>query len=257
MKTNYFIHILRSIPLLPIIYFQGKRIKRQLQILPEAKNPQGSVDINADKSLTILFIGESSFAGLGSDFHKNSFAGHFSKELSFLIQCNIDWKVYAKTGYNVEKIHQRIIPKIPETHCDLLVLGIGANDSFELTLLKNWQKNVQLLIIALRNKFSETPILFVQLPTIEVFPALTKQMQFVLGNHKNLLVENLHKITLENGNIYFTKEEVDIEKWMNELNDNQTIRDFFSDGIHPSEITYRLWAQESAKFLVDCKVNFS
>ena len=257
MRKKYFIHLLKSIPFLPIIYFQGKKIKKEIEFLPEAKDPEGSININSDQTLKVLFIGESSFAGVGSDFHKNSFAGYFSTKLSSAFHSNIDWKVYAKTGYNLKKIHQRIIPKITETQCDLLVIGIGANDSFELTQPKKWQEDIQLLIESLRNKFPETPISFVQLPTIEAFPALTKQMQYVLGNHKDLLVEYLHEKTLENKNIYFTTEKVNIQKWMKKLNDNQTVADFFSDGIHPSELTYKMWAKESVEFLVNSKLNFS
>ncbi len=257
MKTKYFIHLLKSIPLLPIIYFQGKKIKKKVQFLPEAKDPEGSVNINSGHNLKVLFIGESSFAGVGSNFHKNSFAGHFSKELSSSFHSNINWKVYAKTGYNVEKVYQRILPKIEETHCDLLVIGIGANDSFEFTQPKKWLQNIQLLIDSLRNKFPKTPISFAQLPTIEAFPALTKEMQFVLGNHKDLLAQYLYNQTLKNENIYFPTDKVDIQKWMKQLKADQTIADFFSDGIHPSELTYKLWAKESVQFLVDSKVKFS
>lgn len=257
MRKNYFIHLLKSIPLLPIIYFQGKKVKKEIQFLPEAKDPEGSVNVNSDKTLKVLFIGESSFAGVGSDFHKNSFAGYFSRELSAAFNCIIDWKVYAKTGYNVEKVHQRIIPKIVETQCDLLVIGIGANDSFEFTQPKKWLKNIQLLIDSLRNKFPETPISFAQLPTIEAFPALTKEMQFVLGNHKDLLAQYLYSQTSKNKNIYFPTNKVDIQKWMKLLNDNQTISDFFSDGIHPSELTYKMWAKESVQFLLDSQLQFS
>ena len=257
MRKNYFIHLLKSIPLLPIIYFQGKKIKNEIQFLPEAKDPEGSINVNSDKTIKVLFIGESSFAGVGSDFHKNSFAGYFSRELSVAFHCNIDWKVYAKTGYNVEKVQQRIIPKIKESQCDLLVIGIGANDSFEFTQPKKWLENIQLLIDSLRDKFPGTPISFAQLPTIEVFPALTKEMQFVLGNHKDLLAQYLYSQTSKNKNIYFPTNKVDIQKWMKLLNDNQTIEDFFSDGIHPSELTYKMWAKESVQFLLDSKLNFS
>ena len=257
MRKNYFIHLLKSIPLLPIIYFQGKKIKKEIQFLPEAKDPEGFVDINSDQTLKVLFIGESSFAGVGSDFHKNSFAGYFSRELSAAFHCSVDWKVYAKTGYNVEKVHQRIIPKISETQCDLLVIGIGANDSFEFTQPKKWLENIQLLIDSLRKKFPETPISFAQLPTIEAFPALTKEMQFVLGNHKDLLAQYLYSKTSKNKNIYFPTNKVDIQKWMQLLNDNQTIADFFSDGIHPSELTYKMWAKESVQFLLDSKLKLS
>lgn len=257
MQKKYFIHLLKSIPLLPIIYFQGKKIKKEIEFLPEAKDPEGSIHIDSDQTLKVLFIGESSFAGVGSDFHKNSFAGHFSNELSSAFHSNIDWKVYAKTGYNVQKVYQKIVPKITETACDLLVIGIGANDSFEFTQPKKWLENIQILINSLRKKFPETPISFAQLPTIEVFPALTKEMQFVLGNHKDLLAQYLHNQTLKNKNIYFPTNKVDIQKWMKLLNHNQTIADFFSDGIHPSELTYKMWAKESVQFLVDSKLKFA
>lgn len=257
MRKKYLLHLLKSIPLLSIIYFQGKKIKKEIQFLPEAKEPEGSVNINTDTTLKIIFIGESSFAGVGSDFHKNSFGGHFARELSTAFHCNIDWKVYAKSGYNVEKIHQKIVPKISETACDLLVIGIGANDSFEFTQPKKWTENIQILIDSLRNKFPATPISFAQLPTVEEFPALTKEMQFVLGNHKDLLAQYLYSQTLKYQNIYFPTAKVDLEKWMKLLNDNQTISDFFSDGIHPSELTYKMWAKESVQFLLDSKLKFS
>lgn len=257
MRKIYFVHLLKSIPLLPIIYFQGKKIKKEIQFLPEAKELEGVINNNSDQTLKVLFIGESSFAGVGSDFHKNSFAGHFSQELSSALHSNIDWKVYAKSGYNVEKVHQRIVPKIVETHCDLLVIGIGANDSFEFAQPKKWLENIQLLIDSLRNKFGETPILFAQLPTVEAFPALTKEMQYVLGNHKDLLAQYLYSQILRNENIYFPTHKVDIKKWMKLLDDHQTIADFFSDGIHPSELTYKMWAKESVQFLLDSKLKFS
>ena len=255
MKKKYFFHLAKSIPYLPIIYFQSKKLKKEIKFLPEARIPEGTINLNSGKTLKVLFIGESSFAGVGSHFHKNSFAGYYSNELSSLFKCNIHWKVYAKSGYNVEKIQQRIIPKIEESHCDLIVVGIGANDSFELTQPKNWQNNIQILIDSLRSKFPKTPILFAQLPTVEMFPALTKEMQFVLGNHKNILAEYLYDLTLKNENTYFPKTKVDVQKWVKELNENQTILDFFSDGIHPSELTYKIWAKESVEFLSSLKID--
>ena len=90
MRKNYFIHLLKSIPLLPIIYFQGKKIKKEIQFLPEAKEPEGSVNINSATTLKVLFIGESSFAGVGSDFHKNSFAIPIAKMVQIIPE-SIHW----------------------------------------------------------------------------------------------------------------------------------------------------------------------
>lgn len=257
MTSNYVLHLFKSIPLLPFIYFQGKRIKREIQILPEAKNPEGFIDINSDKNLKILFIGESSFAGIGVEQHKNGFAGHFSTVLSEQLNHNINWKVYAKTGYNVHKIQKRIIPLIIETTCDLLVIGIGGNDTFELNQPKKWRQSIQLLIDDLRKKFPETPILFAQLPTIEAFPAFPKEMKFVLGNHKDILAQHLKKQVLNNENVYFPTEKINVKEWLGKLEEGQTVSEFFSDGIHPSEFCYELWAKDSVTFLNQSKIHFT
>lgn len=257
MKSHYFLYLLKSVPLLPIIYFQGKKIKNEIHFLPEAKNPEGSVNINSDKNLKILFIGESSFAGVGVENHKNGFAGHFAKHFGEKFQYNIDWKVYAKTGYNVGKIQRRIIPTITENACDLLVIGIGGNDTFEFVQPKVWRKSVRHLIDDLQKKFPETPILFAQLPTIEVFPAFTKQMKFVLGNHKDLLAFHLHKTVLGNKNIYFPAQKINVKEWLGNLKEGQTASEFFSDGIHPSELCYDWWAKDCVTFLSQSQIRFS
>ncbi len=257
LKNNYFIYLLKAIPLLPIIYFQGKKIKKNIPLLPEAKNPEGFVDISANRNLKVLFIGESSFAGVGSVYHKDSFAGHFTTALSKEYSSNVDWKVYAKTGYNVEQIQRKILPQIIEENCDLLVLGIGANDTFELTRPKNWTRSIQTLIRHLKTQFPSTPILFVQLPTIESFPAFTKQMQSVLGNYKDLLAHHLNNEVLKNENVFYPNQKINVDEWLTKITKNQTIADFFSDGIHPSELTYQLWSEDSVKYLKTTEVRFN
>lgn len=257
MRRKYFIHILRSIPLLPIIYFQGKKLKKEIPLLPPAKNPTGSVNIKAEKTLKILFIGESSFAGVGSDFHQNSFAGHFAKEISSQFQGNIDWRVYAKIGYNVDQIQRQIIPQIEEITCDLLVIGIGGNDTFELTQPKNWNRSIRLLIENLQTKFPNTPILFAHLPTVETFPAFTKQMRFVMANHKNILADHLGEQVLNYQNIFYPTAKINVKEWLTNLKEGENVSTFFSDGIHPSELTYQLWAKDCVSYLVDSKISFS
>ncbi|MEC5156467.1 SGNH/GDSL hydrolase family protein [Chryseobacterium sp. MP_3.2] len=257
MKSSYTLHLLKSLPLLPIIYFQGKKIKKEVQFLPEAKNTEGVINVDGEKSLKILFLGESSFAGVGSEFHKDAFAGHFSAEISKLINSTIHWKVYAKVGATVEELQRKIIPTIKETHCDLLVIGIGANDTFKFAHPKKWRKNIQLLIDALRGKFPETPLLFAQLPTIEVLPAFTKEMKFVLGNHKNLLAAHLNEQVLQNKKVYFPMEKINIVEWLGKLKEGETVAQFFSDGIHPSEFCYELWAKDCVAYLKDSKIKLT
>ena len=256
MRIKYFTHVLKSLPLLPIIYFQGKKIKKEIPLLPEALEPKGTVDLGFKKNLNVLFIGESSFAGVGSDLHKNSFAGHFSIDLAQQFHRNVIWKVYAKTGYNLERIHQNLLPKITEIKCDLLVIGIGGNDTFEMKSPGNWNKNLNILIKKLQHRFPVTPILFAQLPTIEAFPAFTKEMRIVLGRHKHILAETLYNNVLESKNIFYPPDKINIPEWMAQLEDDQTVLEFFSDGIHPSELCYKLWAHDCVNYLRSTTISF-
>lgn len=257
MQRKYFIHILKSIPLLPIIYFQGKKLKKEIPLLPAAKNPTGCVNINAEKTLKIIFIGESSFVGVGSEFHQNSFAGHFSTEISARVQYNINWRVYAKIGYNVNQIHNKIIPQIEESSCNLLIIGIGGNDTFELTQPKNWNRKIRLLIEDLQSKFPNTPILFAHLPTVETFPAFSKQMRFVMANHKNILADHLGEQVLKYQNVFYPTAKINVKEWMKHLKEGENLSTFFSDGIHPSELTYQLWAKDCVDYLVDSNISFN
>ena len=96
MSLKYYLGCVVSFPLLPIMYFQGKKIRRKVPKLPEARNPKGYIKTTSEKTLKILAIGESTLAGVGVDFHENGFIGALSKEISEKTNSSILWHVYAK-----------------------------------------------------------------------------------------------------------------------------------------------------------------
>ena len=79
MNLKYYIGFVVSLPLLPIMYLQGKKTRKNTPKLPEARNPQGYIKTAAEKTLKILAIGESTIAGIGVDFHENGFIGALEK----------------------------------------------------------------------------------------------------------------------------------------------------------------------------------
>ena len=145
-KLKYFFGVFISLPLLPILYFQGKKIKKEVPKLPEAKKPKGFVDGNFKDTIDLLSIGESTIAGVGVEFHKNGFTGSLANTLSIELQSNINWRVYAKSGYTVQQVYKKIIPKIEEKSTDLIVIGMGGNDAFTLNSPKKWTKAIENLV---------------------------------------------------------------------------------------------------------------
>ncbi|NQZ76069.1 MAG: SGNH/GDSL hydrolase family protein [Ekhidna sp.] len=250
MNLRYLAGSLISIPLLPLMYLQGKKIKASVPSLPEATNPEGLVDLNQDRTMKVITIGESTMAGVGVETHDHGFSGWLAKSLAEDLEVNIDWKVFAKSGYTVKKVTERIIPKIDVPDPDLIVIAMGGNDAFELNTPRKWQGDIINLIKSIQSKFDDTPIYFVNMPPIKDFPAFTPLIKFTIGNLVEIFGEELRKICTHHDNVYFLSDRIRLSQWI-EKTGSSSDKDFFSDGVHPSELTYRIWAQESAKKITE------
>lgn len=250
MNFKYYLGLLIAVPLLPLLYFQGKNVRKKVPELPEAKEPRGFVNNGFKHTLNIISIGESTIAGVGVQFHKNGFTGALANTLSLALKSNINWHVYAKSGFTVKEITTKIIPEIKETNIDIIVIGIGANDAFTLNSPKNWTIAVKNLIELIQLKYPTTPIYFANMPPIKEFPAFTKSIKFVIGNFIEILGKNLTLITDSKKKVFYNNEIVTLKEWSKRHKlpaNNATI--YFSDGVHPSELTYQVWGKEMGQFI--------
>jgi lysophospholipase L1-like esterase len=250
MNLKYVLGSIVSLPLLPLLYFQGKKIRKKVPKLPEANEPKGFVNGNFDKTLNLLSIGESTIAGVGVDYHKNGFTGALANTLSIELKSNINWRVYAKSGYTVKQVYQKIIPKIEENTIDIIVIGMGGNDAFTLNSPKKWASDIKNLINLLQTKYPNTPIFFTNMPPIKEFPAFTTSIKFVIGNLVEILGKELNNAIINKKNVYYNNEVVTLKAWSKKhsLPSNNS-KIYFSDGVHPSKLTYHVWGEEMAKFI--------
>lgn len=253
MNLRYLFGSFIAVPLLPLMYYQGKRIRSQVPILPEAEEPSGIVH-NGSEKLRLLAIGESTMAGVGVDYHKNGFTGTLAQELSLHLKRTIHWEVFAKSGYTVKNVNDKIVPSLPESSFDLVVIGLGGNDAFTLNSPKKWLKNVRKLIENLRIKYPKIPIAFTNMPPIKEFPAFTMLIKFILGNLVEVLGTELKKEVKNHDNVYYSEDIITIEKWKDKFNEEASKGDYFSDGVHPSALTYQTWAKDMAEYLISNKI---
>lgn len=253
MNFRYYFGVFVSLFLFPILLFDGKRIREKVPKLPEAKEPKGTVNNKHQKVIDILAIGESTIAGVGVDFHKNGFIGALANEIALKKNSSVHWKVYAKSGYTAKMIAEKMIPKIKCDRADFIVVGLGANDAFTLNSPKKWRFQINKLIDSLHQKFPNTPIYFTNMPPIKEFPAFTKTIKFVIGNLVEILGENLYSIVQNKANVYYNEQFITFDQWLKKHQLKDDINTFFSDGVHPSKITYELWGKEMAHFIINSK----
>lgn len=253
MNLRYYIGAILSIPLLPIMYFQGKRIRANVPYLPAAKGSEGKVlaDFKNGKSLRLVAIGESTIAGVGVETHEEGLTGSLAKELSLLLETSIHWKVYAESGYTAAAVLEKIIPHINDDDIDIIVIGLGGNDAFTLSSPTQWIQNIRLLIETLQSKFPTTSIVFCNMPPIKEFPAFTPLIKFTIGNLVEILGEELEKLMKDYEAVFYFGELITLNGWIKKYNIDAESSSFFSDGVHPSKLTYQTWA----KYIANCISN--
>ena len=240
-----------TLPILPILYYQGKRIRRNVPVLPEAREPYGTVKGFGSENLNIIILGESTIAGVGVDTHKEGFAGAFAHKLSELTGMNIVWNVYAKSGFNARQVNKSLVPHIKEENADCIIIGLGGNDAFELNRPIRWRKHIGQLIESLQNRFSYTPIVFTNMPPIREFPAFTPFIQWTIGNLVEILGDELESLVNSYRNVHFMSKKITFDEWIKRTHLGNTVSDFFSDGVHPSKLTYELWGQDMANYIFE------
>jgi len=250
MNFKYLLGSIISLPLLPVLYFQGKKLRKEVPELPEAQGIEGFVSKREGATLKVLAIGESTMAGVGAKTHEEAFIGTLAKELAQKLNVNIHWKVYAKSGYTLKRVTHKILPQVEETNADLIVVGMGANNAFKLSSTSKWTKDVAELIKTIRVQFPKTPIAFINMPPIKDFPVFTSTMKFVMGNLVNLFGNELEKEVKNHDAVFFNSEKLSFDNWTERFGYKKDPALFFSDGVHPTVLTYQMWARDFSDFLV-------
>ena len=245
---KYYFGAALAIPCLPFLYYQGRQVIQAVPVLPEAKDTLGNVGDGND-NFYLLTIGESTIAGVGVESQREGITGELSKLLATKHKKRVNWKVVARSGFTAKKINDELLPTIGNFQPDLIVLGIGANDVFKLTGLKNWKIHVTELLNNLSQQYAFVPIVLANMPPIKEFPAFPAMIKFFLGNKVEILGQALESIALNYPNIYFNNEVIIFKEWLKRSGLNLPKDDFFSDGVHPSALTYKLWAQELFAFI--------
>ncbi|MBX2817373.1 MAG: SGNH/GDSL hydrolase family protein [Saprospiraceae bacterium] len=250
LAQRYRTYAWRSIPKLPRLYVQARRVLKYIPKLPEATDTTGSIAGRSEDPIRVLLVGESTVAGVGVRSHREGLAGHFCKSLSEATGRTVAWKVVARSGYTVQRINDELLAQHAAGEFDLAIVGIGANDAFKLSTLRHWQRSLERLIAHLKDVVASAPIYFLSLPPIEEFPALPQELKNFLVESIDIFSEDLAERVLSDEQLWFDDRVLALHEWETRTGIKGS-EHYFSDGVHPSETTYRLWALEALDYIME------
>ena len=222
---------------LPIYVWQGLGVRRtSTRLAPPEKKPLVELK-GKGKQLRILFIGDSSAAGVGVDEFEESVSGR----LPHLLKEKTGRPVFQRTCGNNSatsgSIRDFVVPHLEADRYNYIILSIGTNDAKNFHSGRRFCKEFGTLLYALHAKFPGTRIIWQGLIDVEDVPILPSPLNKILGIRSRIIRKNGKQLCYERNAL------APDSTW-------QPLPENFSrDGFHASARGYQVWAEELADYI--------
>ncbi len=250
-QAKYILGASVVVPFLPWLLYKGKTLWDSMPDLPESGPRQGLIGASADRPIRLLSIGESTIAGVGVQHQADGLTGQMAQSLHQITGRSVEWQILAKTGLTARQVHEELAHLVPEEPVDLLLIGLGGNDTFKLNYPRRWRRYLLQLLETIRERQPESPILLANLPPVGEFSSFPWYITGILGQLVRLHASAIEDLPEQIPNLYFNNRPITVREWQEQYAPEASPEAFFSDGVHPSALTYQLWGQELAQFTID------
>lgn len=228
-------------PLLPILLAQGYWVRKRTPRLPDAAGPLEGTTGADGEPIKLITVGESTVAGIGADSHETALTGQLAVALSRHTKRRVNWSVAARSGINARQCLHELVPKLVGKRADVVLIALGVNDSIEFHTARRWAADVERLIEAIRVEVGDVPVLLAGVPPLDYFPALPAPLSYALG---------ARSASLGQASIALVKRMKRVVHVPFEIEKKECVEFFCAAGFHPSELGYKLWAEELAAAFV-------
>lgn len=219
------------IPVAPVLYTQGKRLRRNTPILPPAALPWHGSHPGPDP-LRLLLLGDSTVAGVGAATQQDGLAGNLGREIGTRLSRGVEWRAVGESGATSRDLLERFIDEAVGESFDVVFVSIGANDALGLRSRAVFGRDIRSLVARLRAANPSCAIIMSSLPAFFRFELLPNPLKRNLYRHSRSLEAEARRIIGMTDNARMSPPPPPYTEGF-----------FASDLFHPSEIGYRDWAR--------------
>ncbi|HTD03129.1 SGNH/GDSL hydrolase family protein [Undibacterium sp.] len=234
---------LLALPLFPLLYLQGKHVRRVTPRLPEAGGPASGVAAppgpSAGPPLRLLGIGESPVAGVGVASHEQAITAQLAAALAQQSQSPVSWQAIGLNGADLAQALTMLVPQLPAGACgmDIVLIAFGVNDTTAFRSANRYRAELAQLIGAVQERLAPAHIILSGVPPMHAFPALPQPLRFVLGSKAKVLDRVSEELAGSFANVHYVAMQLDAsEPGL-----------MAADGYHPSAKGARSWAGHLAE----------
>lgn len=223
---------------LPFLVPQALYVRRTAPRFAPASGPAEGF-VGDGEQVRLLAIGDSIIAGVGASKLSNALVGQTAQAIADASRCRVSWQAIGVSGYDAAKILERLVPAVPATPFDYIIVSVGVNDVTGLTSIRTWRRNLQRLLGALRAHSPDARIAVAGIPPLHGFPLLPQPLRALFGMRGRTLDEAARDAISSFRNSQYVP-----------LDFEPDPTQFAADGYHPSEESYREFGRQMAERLL-------
>ncbi|HEY7768101.1 SGNH/GDSL hydrolase family protein [Longimicrobium sp.] len=224
-----------SLLLSPILYVQGRRLKRTMPRLPDASGARGGLAPGGTPPLRLLIVGDSAVAGVGAAELNEALVGQLVQNVAARTKRAVPWQMLGRRGITARGAEAMLMDAELSFAPDVVVLVVGMNDVLQMRDPSAWRSDMRRLLAAVRARCGSAPIVLAGLPPVGRIPVLPQPMRAVLGMSASILNGIMLELRAETRGVRFAPAPP--------LARDQEKKVFCEDGLHPSPYAYARWAE--------------
>ena len=224
----------------PVLALQSLFVRRTAVRLPEAAGRRtGMVGrLKFGKPLRVLFVGDSSAAGVGVTRLRESLVVQTCRILSKKIQAPVSWQLIAKSGVDTAEALEWVRSH-PLQPADVLVTSLGVNDVTTQRAADQFIEDYQTLVDFIVRWAGVQTVVINGLPPVETLPVMPQPLRWYLGQYARRMDTRLFEWTRKHANFCYVPLQYAAKR-----------EDYAIDGYHPNATLYRRWAERIAESAV-------
>lgn len=219
----------------PLLLTQGRRLRRDLPVLPEPPGPREGT-MGAGPPLGLLVVGDSSAAGVGAATQDEALLGQLLEHLSG--RRTVRYRLVARTGWTTRHT-LAALEKQPAESFDVAVTSLGANDATRLTEPADFVKQQQQLMAMFHERFGIGRVIVSGLPPMHLFPAMPQPLRWAIGRRARQLDQALARSLHDHPFARHLRSDFTLDA-----------KKMAPDGFHPGPQIYRLWGSIVADLIL-------
>ncbi|MFK7733754.1 MAG: SGNH/GDSL hydrolase family protein [Pseudomonadales bacterium] len=223
-----------------LIIPQALYVRRVAHRSDPAPGPRTGVAGSGHKELHLYGLGDSIIDGVGTSSIRNAMLGQTASALAEQLNAKISWQGAGKSGHRTAQVLDLLAAEPPLEATAYVIVSVGVNDVTGLRTLRQWRRDLRILLLSVHERCADAKILMIGLPPMGEFPLLPQPLRALFGlRSRQFEAAALDELTrLE----FASYARIDLPA---------TADSFAEDGYHPSERACHELGRNLARSLLD------